>query len=321
IQESIEIKKHVAVLHFVQATKTGITVPRLDFVKKMKARYGNALVIVVDAAQVRCTDYSIKSYLDQGFCVFVTGSKFFAGVSFCGAAFIPEKEAISVHDENVYVPTSFSDYITRDDIDEKLVSFRAKFASWKNYGGLLRWETALCEMEKFYAIPQSLRNSIISDWVQGVEELIKKSESVRLFKQCGKFLDDPVDGSMMAGCSSIIPICFDGQKNDTKGEALKYIHKLLFDDISMDFSASVSQEERALAKEKFLIGQPVILSDGDCSVGVLRIALSAPMVIAMAGNDEMYTDAVKKRVEKELAYDKKIVDKLTLISKYFSALK
>jgi len=93
INNAIEVKKHVVVLHMVHASKTGIGVPRFEFLLKMKRKYGKHLIVFVDAAQLRSSDTAVSRYLKQGFCVLITGSKFMSGPSFSGAALFPEGEA------------------------------------------------------------------------------------------------------------------------------------------------------------------------------------------------------------------------------------
>ncbi|MEO0947114.1 MAG: hypothetical protein AAFY11_03035, partial [Cyanobacteria bacterium J06641_5] len=71
-------------LHVVEHTKTGVRVPSLGLTQQLRERYGDALMVVVDAAQGRIDRRRIAIYLQMGCLVLLSGSKFFGGPPFSG---------------------------------------------------------------------------------------------------------------------------------------------------------------------------------------------------------------------------------------------
>lgn len=63
----------VAVLHTVIGTKTGLVYPSLDVVRTMQEEFGERLLIVVDACQLRCRLSMMQEYVDMGAFVLITG--------------------------------------------------------------------------------------------------------------------------------------------------------------------------------------------------------------------------------------------------------
>ena len=52
-------------------------------------RWPGRVQVVVDACQMRLGRPRLKKYLDRGYLVIVTGSKFFTGPAFSGALLVP----------------------------------------------------------------------------------------------------------------------------------------------------------------------------------------------------------------------------------------
>jgi hypothetical protein len=74
----------VAVVHCVCGSKTGLAYPSLEGVIALREEFGQRLLIVVDACQLRCELRHIKRYSELGCVTLITGSKFFAGPPFAG---------------------------------------------------------------------------------------------------------------------------------------------------------------------------------------------------------------------------------------------
>jgi UDP-N-acetylglucosamine 2-epimerase (non-hydrolysing)/GDP/UDP-N,N'-diacetylbacillosamine 2-epimerase (hydrolysing) len=65
----------------------------VDNIKKMKLKYANSLLIVIDAAHLRFCEETSRRWLDDGYWILLTGSKFIGGASFSGALLIPHRDA------------------------------------------------------------------------------------------------------------------------------------------------------------------------------------------------------------------------------------
>ena len=77
-----------SLVHIVHGSKTGLILPSLADVDRLRARMASA-TLVVDACQARITGAAVNDYLARGAIVFVTGSKFMGGPPFSGFALVP----------------------------------------------------------------------------------------------------------------------------------------------------------------------------------------------------------------------------------------
>ena len=114
----------------------------------------------------------------MNFCVIITGSKFFAGPSFSGAVFIPQKWSLALQQENLLVPEGYSDYFSRYFVDKNLSHLHKHFSQEKNVGLFLRWQAALYEINRFYSFDETIHNQIINEWISQATQLIKKRDCV-----------------------------------------------------------------------------------------------------------------------------------------------
>ena len=130
-------------------SKTGLISPSLSAVTAFKARFGAAAEIVIDACQFRLTPATLRAYLDQGFMVAVTGSKFLSGPSFSGALFVPPQAAERLRGR--LISPGMRAYSARGDWPTGWVAGQA-MTETANIGLLLRWEAALAELAAFRAL-------------------------------------------------------------------------------------------------------------------------------------------------------------------------
>jgi hypothetical protein len=313
VHESTQ-RGQIAVLHQVDSSKTGIKVPRFSFLKRLKMKYQDALIIVIDAAQMRCNESFLSECINAGFCVLSTGSKFFSGAPFSGFLLLPSQEASYLSCQKSVA--GLGSYFAKDEVDERLTALRENLPTRQNYGLLLRGETALANIEQYVSIPLDKRTYIISQWVIKAKELVEKTAYVNLFN------DDSVevDKFQHGGCNSIISFTLHPEPgNALDTESLKAVYQWMAKDISAWLPNNVTVEERFAANHKCLIGQPVKICTGQSGFGVLRIALGAPMVCRMAEENSIVD--VHTQITWELEDDRRVLDKLLLIGKYYNIFK
>lgn len=109
-------------LIMVDQSKTGLIAPSPACVMQLHQRYLDQMDVLVDACQFRIAPPTLRAYLQQGYMVALTGSKFLTGPSFSAALLLPAK----------FDPVS---------------------CECENPGLLLRWEAALVELRRFSAVP------------------------------------------------------------------------------------------------------------------------------------------------------------------------
>ncbi|MFA6970909.1 MAG: hypothetical protein WC208_05840 [Gallionella sp.] len=116
-------------LIMVDQSKTGMIAPSPACVVQLHQRHPNQLMVLVDACQFRLAPPTLRAYLQQGFMVALTGSKFLTGPSFSAALLFPKGLQAGAQNGG--------------DCGEV------------NFGLLLRWEAALVELRRFRAVPDA----------------------------------------------------------------------------------------------------------------------------------------------------------------------
>ena len=157
-----------ALLHVLDASKTGRSGVSRVAAAQILARYPDRVLVVVDACQLRCAAADIRRDLEQGFAVMLTGSKFAGGPAFCGALMLPAALAERLaHAQPAGAP--LSPYSAALDWPSAL---RRAFATGldhaANLGLGLRWSAALAEIEAYEAIPAAWRAAMLGDFDRAV---------------------------------------------------------------------------------------------------------------------------------------------------------
>jgi hypothetical protein len=111
------------ILHLIDGSKTGLNTLH---------RVPSGAEVIVDACQARLDGARVRSYLDRGWPVLITGSKFYGGPTFSGAVLFPKSRWSSRHE--FQLPAGVAAYAA-------------------NRSTLLRWNAALAEMDRFAAFP------------------------------------------------------------------------------------------------------------------------------------------------------------------------
>lgn len=320
VDNAVQRDNKIVVLHVVHFSKTGLQEPSFECALRLKRKYGKKIVIVVDAAQMRFDGDFIKWCMGEGMVVIITGSKFFGGPPFSSAVLIPEVEAAGLKNEHIFVPQGFSDYFSTYDIDDRLPTLKAAFAPWKNVGLALRWQAALYEMERFYTLDENLRRSIIERWHCTCSYIVSQSSHVRIYKNYPESSSEEI--LFQESFSSVISVQVMLPNSDfllsraANVHELKKIHALMTRDLSPFLLVEPGTDLGVAASTPCLIGQPVRIMKTDDDPGVVRIAISAPMVSFIAQQQSL--DEAFLKIGKE---DEIVVRKLSLIADNYEMLK
>jgi hypothetical protein len=136
-----------ALVHVVHGSKTGLILPSLADIDRLREAHGEKIGFVVDACQARITSPAIADYLVRDSIVFVTGSKFMGGPPFSGFALVPAATARAASPLPEGLATIF-----------RLGEWPAGWPGAEilpdsaNPGLLLRLEASLFELERFQAM-------------------------------------------------------------------------------------------------------------------------------------------------------------------------
>lgn len=117
-----------AIVHLIDGSKTGLCAPGLAAAARIQARHPGT-EIVVDACQARLPAARLRRYLEQGWPVLVTGSKFYGGPPFSGAVLLPRARRLGEQKGGLSHDTA--------------------------PGVLCRWAAAAAEMRAYAATPEA----------------------------------------------------------------------------------------------------------------------------------------------------------------------
>ncbi len=242
------------VLHAIDGSKTGLTAPDRPTLLRLAKRFGRSLDIVVDACQARIEPALVRWYLQQGFPVLVTGSKFFAAPGFCGAVLFPRARLARIAATGL-VPGGLAPYARLDD----------GVGSRQCPGLLLRWTAALHDMARFRDLPVDEIGHRLDRLGASVGAALGQDGRFRLIAASRP------DGMGWSDRRSVFTFAVRGKDGWMDAAGLRPIYMALHDDLSHTLSG------RQEAAWQCQIGQPVQLGSPD--LGGLRIAFSAAQII------------------------------------------
>jgi hypothetical protein len=240
--ERAAARGHV-VLHAIDGSKTGLAAPGLLALDLLAERFGDRLDIVIDACQLRIEPALVRRYLERGWPVLVTGSKFFGAPGFCGAVLVPRARLRRIAGGG-RLPDGLGAY----------ASLSGGSVSRRCPGLLLRWAAALSHMAAFGALGVAEVRAAIDEGGAQIRSAMMREGWLRLV---------PAPRPAGLGWSdrpSVLTFTVAGREGWLSAEALRPLYRGL----------ARSGEERCL------VGQPVVLAPG---VGGLRVAMSAAQIV------------------------------------------
>ncbi|HKW54589.1 MAG TPA: hypothetical protein VJO12_12930, partial [Stellaceae bacterium] len=307
-------------LHAMDHSKLGGRCPSLDCLRRIRARWGAAVQIVIDACQMRLGRRRLAWHLGQGHLVLVTGSKFFTGPPFCGALLVPASLSVAMAGLAA-VPPGLGDYTGRSDWPRAWQGVRAMLPERVNLGQLLRWTAALEEMQAYFAVPEPFRTLAFARFAAIVPELIAGHADLSLLPDGERSRSGSADGlddGEMA-TRTIFPFTLRrGARLLSPAEAQR-VYRALNEDVAAILPPTASVAERQLAARLCHIGQPVeIPGVGGDSAAALRISAGARIV------SENWSDAGEavalRNLQREFAQIRTILDKVDLLLRNLAAL-
>ncbi len=186
------------VLVLTDGTKTGQVVPGVEGTREMVSRYPEQLHVVVDACQLRVAWSRVKEYLDLGWPVAITGSKFVGGPPFSGAL--------------LYSHAFYKDF--------------GKNEQALGVGALLRWVAALTEMKRWSVVPKERLGRDLARFQAALEQQVGRWPAVTLESMPG--LERGSDPELWDGHPTIFPFEVRGPAGEPlEREALEALYRRL----------------------------------------------------------------------------------------------
>jgi hypothetical protein len=294
-----------ALLQIMDSSKLGWRSPSEACLDEIANRWPDQVLIVVDACQMRISRRRMKTYLDRGYMVLITGSKYFGGPAFSGALLVPTGLSRSL-DRGEGVAPGLLDYASRSDWPKRWAALRSRFESRPNLGQWLRWEAALEEIRTYYRVPDAFRALALRQLQAGIEGLIMLSPSLR-----------PVGSGSKAGGiedeefahATIFPFTVNRLRGPLSTHHCRVVYRALAQDLREVIGGS--EADRAIAARRCLIGQPVRLEmrDGE-PTAALRLCVGARLVTETWSPDAR---AAQQNLQRELDRIASVVAKIELL--------
>ena len=175
-----------ALLHVLDASKTGRAGVSREAAARIQARYPGRVLVAVDACQLRCPAAQVKRDLESGFAVMVTGSKFAGGPAFCGALLLPEALAGRLARADLQAGP-LAPYSAALDWPQRLRRRATPgLAQSANLGLGLRWMAALAEIEAYEAIPAAWRLAALAEFDRAVRARVAADDALALVDPTGR---------------------------------------------------------------------------------------------------------------------------------------
>ena len=114
ISKTNKLGRHV-VLHAMDQSKLGYQSPSEKMIENLNSLDNLSMQIIVDGSQLRLDPKDIQNYLNKGYIVTITGSKYFTGPPYSGALILPESVNKIIHSVKNSLPMGLSQYYNHSD--------------------------------------------------------------------------------------------------------------------------------------------------------------------------------------------------------------
>jgi hypothetical protein len=262
------------VLHAMDHSKLGSRGPSLACLREIRALAPGAVQVVVDACQARLGRARLAWYLDQGFLVLITGSKFFTGPPLSGALLVPDALQAMVA-RIADVPAGLADYTARDDWPAGFGRIREQLPARANVGQALRWIAAGEDMRAYFAVPELYRRIVLSEFAAAMMRHIARFQEVALLPEPEPSAADVELEPDEFVARTIFPFTVGHDGRPLSFAQARRLHQAL----NLDAAALGLGHGDRIAATPCHIGQPVAIADGaGGTAGALRISADARLV-------------------------------------------
>ncbi|MGJ8745786.1 hypothetical protein [Polaribacter sp.] len=277
ISETNALGKHI-VLHVMDHSKLGYQSPSKKMMEQLNTLQDVSIQVLIDAAQLRLDPIDIQKYLQKGYIVSITGSKYFTGPPYSGALIFPKTVSKTIGDSEKTLPIGLTKYYHNSDWPTTWFCSN-DLSDGFNFGSYMRWKAAIVEMDRYYKTPILYRNMGIEMFCNFVEDSIK--EATFLEALCDDEASENRYNNTEFGIRNIrtiFPFFILKNKEVLSIEKVKKLYVLLNSDMSLQFEGASLKIIR-LAAQKCHIGQAVnVTYENGVQSAVLRISLGARVI-------------------------------------------
>lgn len=289
----------------MDSSKLGWRAPSDRCLDEIAVRWPDRVQVVVDACQMRLGRPRLKQYLDRGYLVLVTGSKFFTGPPFSGALLVPGSLAGTIDTIGEIAP-GILEYSSRSDWPMQWQGLRSRFPIRANFGQWLRWEAALEEIRAYYEVPDEFRRMALTAFGEGVKRIIASSPWLRPLPPQPRPADAGTDEELAE--QTIFPFVLGAKDRILSLDDCRKIYRALARKARDGVSAEMQGRDGEIAAKACLIGQPVALGQrGPYPIAALRICAGARLVTETWSSD---AETAHRNLQRELGHVGTVVAKI-----------
>jgi hypothetical protein len=250
-----------ALIHLLHTSKTGQSGLSLAMAANIAADFSSNTVILVDCCQLRASEDEIRAFLNLGFLVVLTGSKFAGGPAFSGAVLVPE--IFLQRCARLRLPEGLAGYSTRQDWPKLWRDeIELSWASAANLGLGLRWIAALDEMERYFALPLKLRTETADRFATELRLRAETVPGLRELQEPSQHMSRSIHNFYM----------LDGAGSPYSAGETSSLH------LGLRSGRPGNSRKSAPLDRLYHVGQPVFLA----GLTALRVCASAPIVTRVA---------------------------------------
>lgn len=258
-------------IHVVHGSKTGLVLPHLEDIDRLRGRFGEDVAFVVDACQARITPEAVQDYLRRGIIVFLTGSKFMGGPPFSGFALIPEGWIARC----TPIAPGMANIFRRAEIPQGWPG-RETCSDSGNTGLALRLTASLFELRRFHELDFARVERVVDAFTTATDRLAADLGIRKVASAPEEDADEPAEHPIEMLTLVTLDLCH------SAGGRLNR---------EMDFDTA-GAIHRELINQGIRLGQPVRcvrLPDGNWGA-TLRIGLSMPQITRLNGLSDATLD-------------------------------
>jgi hypothetical protein len=277
VSQTKDLGRHV-VLHTMDQSKLGYQAPSDEFIKKLNTLENLSIQIIVDGSQLRLDPKDIQNYLNKGYIVTITGSKFFTGPPYCGALILPKSVNDLIHSAKNPLPKGLTKYYNHSDWPTSWFCSN-ELSDGYNYGSYMRWNAAIVEMDRYYKTPILYRNMGVEMFCNFVDDSIKEAPFLQpIYDDETKTKSYSSKEFGIRNIRTIFPFFIFKDNDVLSVDKVKKLYTLLNSDLSNQFEDS-SLEIIRLAAQKCHIGQAVnVKYTTEIESAILRISLGSRVI-------------------------------------------
>ena len=265
-------------LILVDMTKTGLIAPSPACAFALQRHMPGSVEVLVDACQFRIAPATVCSYLERGFMVALTGSKFVTGPSFSGALLVPPSAASRLRGRPL--SCALRAYSARAEWPRHWTA-RDALDDTANLGLLLRWEAALEELRAFRSIPETDIERFLRDFATAIGERLASDPS---FDPLPTPAIERFESTGWDAIPTIFPFVLHhttashGRRPLSRAETIR-----TYELLQMDLSDACPEWDPTLAAIRCQFGQPVACGERNgIPVSALRLCASSRLVVEAA---------------------------------------